>query len=75
MRPGDVGYPFDTDADGQLSPAEREKIVAAINAKIEEEKECQDTRITVMWILYGVYYAVILGLSFALPRGAKVNIF
>jgi len=75
LRPGDVGYPFDTDADGTLSQAEKEKLVEAINAQIDENKECQQTRITVISILYGVYYAVILGLSFALPRGAKVNIF
>lgn len=75
LRPGDIGYPFDTDADGKLSQAEKEKLVEAINAQIEEEKECQDTRITVMWILYGVYYLVIAGLSFALPGGAKINIF
>ena len=63
LRPGDVGYPFDTDADGKLSPAEKEKIIKALEEGEEQDLKCHETKYTIFSVLTAVYYGLILLIS------------
>ena len=64
LRPGDVGYPFDTDADGKLSPAEKEKIIKALEEGEEQDLKCHEKKYTIFSVLTAVYYGLILLISF-----------
>ena len=63
LKPGDVGYPFDTDADGSLSPEERQRIVNAINSQIDDNKNCHSGKAWGYAITTIVYYVAIMIMS------------
>jgi len=63
LRPGDIGYPFDTDADGTLSQAEKQKIIKALEEGEEQDLKCHEKKYTIFSVLTAVYYGLILLIS------------
>ena len=79
LRPGDVGYPFDSDADGKLSAAEKQRIVNAINAEIDKKEKCHGSKRLWFSIGTGIYYLFLIGISLVTSMQengkARINMF
>jgi len=62
IRPGDADYPFDAETDAKLTPAQKNKILKALEDG-EGDLQCHRTKYNIFSIMTAVYYFGILFFS------------